>query len=202
VAYNRKDHFYKRAKAEGKASRAAFKIGQIQKKYKIVEKGATVVDLGAAPGGWMQELGKMVGKKGSVVGIDKLPLHFHPEDNMTFYLGDLQGDDAINQLKFRLVTETADTVVCDMAPNTSGVGYADAYKSFELANRAFEICQDVLKEGGNFVVKIFPGKENTELRANLKKCFRYVTTVVPPATRKSSSEQYFVARGFKGTETE
>lgn len=202
MAYKRKDHYYKRAKAEGKASRAAFKIGQIQKKYKVVERGSTVVDLGAAPGGWMQELGRMVGKKGCVVGVDKLPLHFHPEDNMTFYLGDLQGDDAINQLKFRLVTETADTVVCDMAPNTSGVGYADSYKSYELANRAFEICQDVLKEGGNFVVKIFPGKENNELRANLKKCFRYVTTVVPPATRKTSSEQYFVARGFKGFTSE
>lgn len=202
MAYNRKDHYYKRAKAEGKASRAAFKIGQIQKKYKIVERGSTVVDLGAAPGGWMQELGKMVGKKGFVLGIDKLPIRFHPEDNMTFYLGDLQGEDAINQLKFRLVTERADTVVCDMAPNTSGVGFADSYKSYELANRAFEICQGVLKEGGNFVVKIFPGKENNELRVDLKKNFRYVTTVVPPATRKTSSEQYFIARGFKGTESD
>lgn len=202
MAYKRKDYYYKRAKEEGKASRAAFKIGQIQKKFKIVERGSTVVDLGAAPGGWMQELGKMVGKKGFILGIDKLPIRFHPEDNMTFYLGDLQGDDAINQLKFRLVTETADTVVCDMAPNTSGVGYADAYKSYELAQRAYEICQGVLKEGGNFVVKVFPGKENSELRADLKKSFRYVTTVVPPATRKTSSEQYFVARGFRGIESD
>jgi 23S rRNA (uridine2552-2'-O)-methyltransferase len=85
-----------------------------------------------------------------------------------------------------------------MAPNTSGVGFADSYKSYELASRAFQICQGVLKEGGNFVVKVFPGKEINELRADLKKAFRYVTTVVPPATRKTSSEQYFVARGFRG----
>ena len=89
-----------------------------------------------------------------------------------------------------------------MAPNTSGVGYADAYRSYELAQCAYEICQSVLKDGGNFIVKVFPGKENNELRANLKKSFRYVTTVVPPATRKTSSEQYFVAGGFRGTKSD
>lgn len=198
MAYNRKDHYYKRAKLEGKASRAAFKLDQIQKKYKIIDRGATVLDLGAAPGGWMEELGKMVGKRGFVLGVDKLPIHIFPHENMLFYLGDVESKDAVAQLKFRLLTDTVDTVVSDMAPNTTGVAFSDSYKSYELAARALNICHDLLREGGNFVVKIFPGDELKDFKNVLEKCFRKVHTIIPPATRKTSSEMYLVARGYKG----
>jgi 23S rRNA (uridine2552-2'-O)-methyltransferase len=197
MAYNRKDHYYKRAKEQGKASRAAFKLDQIQKKYKIVEKGHTVLDLGSAPGGWFEELGKMVGKKGFVLGVDKLPLRIYPSENMLFYLGDLEAEDAIEQLRFRLLSDTVDSVVSDMSPNLSGIAFRDTYKSYELADRAFGICSELLREGGNFVVKIFPGKETTAFKKRLEKYFKKVHMVVPPATRRTSSEQYIVARGFK-----
>lgn len=197
MAYKRKDHYYKKAKAEGKASRAAFKLDQIQKKYKIVGRGDTVLDLGSAPGSWLAELGKMVGKKGFVLGVDKLPLHIYPNENMLFYLGDLESEDAIEQLRFRLLTDTVDSIVSDMSPNLSGIAFRDTYRSYELANKAFEICQELLREGGNFVVKIFPGKETTAFKKQLEKCFTKVHMVVPPATRRTSSEQYIVARGFQ-----
>lgn len=198
MAYNRKDHYYRRAKVSGKASRAAFKLDQIQKKYKVVSRGETVVDLGASPGGWMQELSRMVGKKGFVLGVDKLPIHIYPKENMLFYLGDLESEDAIEQLKFRLLSDEVDTVVSDMSPNLSGISFSDSYKSYELAAKAFEVCQELLREGGNFVVKIFPGKETNKFRKQLEKVFNKVHTVVPPATRSTSSEVYLVARGFCG----
>lgn len=197
MAYNRKDHYYKKAKEEGKASRAAFKLDQIQKKYKVVGRGDTVLDLGSAPGGWFKELGKMVGKKGFVLGVDKLPLRIYPTENMLFYLGDLEAEDAIEQLKFRLLSDRVDNVVSDMSPNLSGIAFRDTYKSYELADRAFKICSELLRDGGNFVVKIFPGKETIAFKKQLEKCFKKVHMVVPPATRRTSSEQYIVARGFK-----
>ncbi len=197
MAYNRKDHYYRRAKAEGKASRAAFKLDQIQKKYKLINRGETVVDLGAAPGSWMAELSKMVGKKGFVLGVDKFPIHIYPSGNMLFYLGDVESEDAIEQIKFRLLTDAVDAVVSDLSPNLSGVSFSDSYKSYELAKRALEVCHELLREGGNFVVKIFPGKEMKGFRKELEKCFDKVHTVVPPATRTTSSEQYIVARGFQ-----
>lgn len=198
MAYERKDHYYKRAKAEGKASRAAFKLDQIQKKYKLINKGGTVVELGAAPGGWMAELSKMVGKKGFVLGVDKLPIHIYPSGNTLFYLGDIESEDAIAQLKFRLLTDDVDTVVSDLSPNLSGISFSDSYKSYELAKRALEICHELLREGGSFVVKIFPGKEMKGFRKELEKCFEEVHTMVPPATRPTSSEQYIIARGYQG----
>jgi 23S rRNA (uridine2552-2'-O)-methyltransferase len=197
MAYNRKDHYYKKAKREGKVSRASFKLSQIQKKYKVIERGGTVLDLGSAPGGWFEELSKMVGKKGFVLGVDKLPIRTHPNENMLFYLGDLESEDAIEQLKFRLITDEVDTVVSDMSPNLSGVSFSDSFKSYELAKRALDICHELLREGGNFVVKIFPGKETKQLRKEMEKCFKKVHTVVPPATRSTSSEQYLVAREYK-----
>lgn len=202
MAYNRKDHYYNRAKKEGKASRASFKLEQIQKKYKIINRGETVLDLGAAPGGWMQELGKMVGKRGFVLGVDRLPIHIHPKENMLFYLGDIHSEDAVDQLKFRLLSETVDTIVSDMAPNISGVAFSDSYKSYELAMRALELCGELLREDGNFVVKIFPGQELDEFKKVLSESFRKVSSIIPPATRKTSKEMYIVARGFKGFTSE
>ena len=200
MAYNRKDHYYRRAKREGKASRAAFKLEQIQKKYKVINRGETVLDLGAAPGGWLQELSKMVGKRGFVLGVDKLPIRIYPSPNMLFYLGDVESEDAIEQLRFRLLTDTVDTVVSDMAPNISGVSFSDSYKSYELASRALEICQELLRNGGNLVVKIFPGKETKGFKKSLEKSFKKVHTIVPPATRTTSNEMYLIARGFTGGE--
>jgi 23S rRNA (uridine2552-2'-O)-methyltransferase len=198
MAYQRKDHYYKKAKKEGKPSRAAYKIEQIQKKLKLINRGDVVIDIGCSPGGWLKEISKMVGPKGNVIGVDVKALRVEIPKNSTFILGDIMSPDAINQICLRL-TRDADVIVSDMAPNLSGISFRDAYHSYELAARALEICRGILKEGGNFVVKVFPGKEITILKKLMEKLFKKVETIIPPATRKTSSEQYLIGMGHKKT---
>lgn len=196
MAYQRKDYYYKKAKKEGKPSRAAYKIEQIQKKLKLINKGDIVIDLGCSPGGWLKEISKMVGTSGTVIGIDVEALRVEIPKNGAFILGDIMNSDAINQICLRL-TRNADVIVSDMAPNLSGISFSDAYRSYELASRALEICRGILKEEGNFIVKVFPGKELSEFKKMLQRTFKKVETIIPPATRKTSSELYLVGIGRK-----
>jgi len=196
MAYKRKDFYYKKAKKEKKASRAAYKIAQLQKKLKLIRKGDIVIDLGCAPGGWIQEISKIIGPDGTLIGVDVEALRIGIPRNCTFILGDIMSPDAINQICLRL-TDEADVIVSDLAPKLSGIGFRDAYHSYELALRALEICKGILREGGNFIVKIFPGKETNEYKKLLKQSFEKVETVIPPATRKTSSELYLIGIGHK-----
>lgn len=196
MAYKRKDHFYKRAKREGKASRAVYKLSELQKRFELVRRGDTVLDLGCAPGGWMQELAAFVGPKGRVVGIDLLDLAIALPPQCTFIKGDLGDGEARTQLANALGGK-ANAVVSDMAPNLSGVAFADAYRSYELAMLALDLCAELLAEGGHFVVKIFPGEEFHDYVRELKRRFATVKTVTPEATRKGSSERYLIAKGYK-----
>lgn len=196
MAYKRKDFYYKKAKKEKKASRAAYKIAQLQKKLKLIRKGDIVIDLGCAPGGWIQEISKIIGPDGTLIGVDVEALRIGIPSNCTFILGDIMSPDAINQICLRL-TDEADVIVSDLAPKLSGIGFRDAYHSYELALRALEICKGILKEGGNFIVKLFPGKEMKEYKKLLKQSFEKVETVIPPATRKTSSELYLIGMGHK-----
>jgi len=196
MAFKRKDHFYRRAKAEGKASRAVYKLAELQRRYGIVKKGDTVVDLGSAPGGWMQELAPMVGLRGKVVGIDILPLKIALPGQCRFIEGDINDEGSAREVE-QAAGGKADAVLSDMSPNLSGVAFADAYKSYELALAALDFARRILRPGGSFVVKIFPGDEFGEFLAQLKGAFEEVHTVVPDATRKTSSERYLVAMGFK-----
>lgn len=196
MGYDRKDHFYRRAKREGKASRAVYKLSELQKRFHLVRHGNTVIDLGCAPGGWMQELSAMVGPKGCVIGIDLLPIKILRAANCHFIKGDVEDASNINEI-LRLAGGKADTVLSDMSPNLSGIAFADAYRSYELCMRALDLCKILLKPNGNFVVKIFPGDELANFISELKKQFDKVDVVIPEATRKTSSERYIVARGFK-----
>ncbi|MBI4126160.1 MAG: RlmE family RNA methyltransferase [Deltaproteobacteria bacterium] len=196
MAYDRKDHYYRRAKAEGKASRAAYKISQLHRQFHLFRRGDKVVDLGCAPGGWLQEVSTFVGPQGKVVGVDLLPLKIVLPKNVTFIPGDLRTPGVTTAIHERLGGE-ADVVLSDMAPNTTGVAFTDAYRSFELAKFAFEACQRLLKDDGKFVVKIFTGDEVKVFRQTLAECFTTVQIVTPPATRKGSFEIYIVATGYK-----
>lgn len=198
MAYDRKDHFYRRAKREGRASRAAYKLSELQDRFSIVKNGATIIDLGAAPGGWLQELSEMAGTAGNIVGIDLLPLKIHPPKNCAFILGNIEHEESQRRIS-ELCKGKADVIVSDMAPNLSGVAFADAYRSYELSVVALGICRKFLKAGGNFVVKIFPGDEFESFLDELKRNFRAVKVVIPKATRKTSSERYIVATGFQDT---
>ena len=196
MAYERKDHFYKRAKREGKVSRAVYKLAELQKRFHLVKRGDVVLDLGCAPGGWMKEVSPLVGDSGKVIGVDLLPLKTSVPKNSLFILGDLTEESSRKAIRDASGGEVS-SVLSDMAPNLSGVAFADAYRSFELATLALDVCGDLLKDGGNFVVKIFPGDELEGYLAKLKKRFAKVTMLTPEATRKTSSERYIVCQGFR-----
>lgn len=196
MSYERKDHFYRKAKREGKVSRAAYKIEELNQRFGIIKKNDVVLDLGAAPGGWLKETSRFVGERGRVIGIDLLPIKTHLPPNCAFILGDLSETGSQKKLA-DFVKGKVDVVLSDMSPNLSGVAFADAYRSYELALLAFEICKILLREGGNFVLKIFPGNEFSEYMKILRKNFFEATVVVPKSTRKTSSERYVVAKKFK-----
>ena len=195
MPYDRKDYYYKKAKSEGKASRAAYKLLQLQEKFKFLKAGSKVVDLGCTPGGWLQELSQIIGPQGKVVGIDILPLKINLPPNCTFLNESIEDETTVLHIKESLNGE-ANAVVSDMSPNLSGVQFADAYKSYELANLGFELCLDILTPGGTYVCKIFPGQEVQDFRKVLQQNFAKVSTFTPPSTRKTSTEIYLVCLNF------
>lgn len=138
----------------------------------------------------------MVGPRGMVVGIDILPLKIALPGQCRFIEGDINDEGSAREVE-QAAGGKADAVLSDMSPNLSGVAFADAYKSYELALAALDFARRILRPGGSFVVKIFPGDEFGEFLAQLKGAFEEVHTVVPDATRKTSSERYLVAMGFK-----
>lgn len=200
MQYDRKDHFYKKAKKEGKASRAVYKLAELQKKFHLVKNGSVALDLGSAPGGWMQDLSQMVGVTGKVIGVDLLPLKIQLLRNCVFFLGNLE-DEEIRAKISDAAGGLVDSVLSDMAPNISGIAFADAHRSFLLASLALDMCEALLKNGGGFVVKIFPGEDFANFKSTMKKKFERVAQVVPEATRKTSNEVYLVGVGFKRNES-
>ena len=193
--YVRKDRFYDKAKEKGYASRAYFKLEQIQKKYRILKAGDGVVDLGCAPGGWLQVAAELVGKGGKVFGIDLLPVTISPKENVTIVQGDIYDDSVITEIKGEL--RSVNVVLSDMSPSISGVKFKDKHLSHELAVRALEIVVAILSPGGHFVTKIFPGEEFAGFKKELQGHFEKVVQFRPEATRKSSIEVYLVGMGFK-----
>ncbi len=196
MLYERKDHFYKKAKEVGFKSRAAFKLVEIEKKFRLFKEGMTVVDLGCAPGSWVQVISRAVGSDGKVIGIDTDPIESVSEKNVSFIQGDIREERTKQMLLYELGRKV-DLVVSDLAPHLSGIKFQDHYNSYELAEQAFKLCRLVLKENGDFVVKIFPGEELELFKNNLKGSFDHLKTFIPEATRKSSSEVYLIARGYK-----
>lgn len=189
--FERKDHFYERAKREGHASRAVYKLSEIQKKYKILKTGNRVLELGAAPGGWLPLIAKEIGLKGNIVAIDLLPLKIPPPKNAQFFQIDLADlDETIAQEKFNVI-------LSDISPNLSGITFQDSYRSHEIAQTIFGLCAKRLASNGNLVIKIFPGDETKTFKKELEKQFQTLKTFIPEATRKTSSEVYLIALGFK-----
>ena len=187
--FKRKDFYYKKAKDEGYRSRAAYKLIEIQKKFKIFNKNSTVLDLGAAPGGWLQIAGKYA-TTGKIIGIDLLDIA--PIENIKIIREDIYKIDlnkTFENLKF-------DVILSDMAPNLSGIKHADYFKSYELALKAFDIVEKYLKNNGNFVVKIFKGREFEDFTKVLKRTFKNVKIFKPNSSRDSSAEIYIVAKNF------
>ena len=200
--YNRKDHLYHQAKEEGYRSRAAYKLLELDKKFHLLKKSAKIIDLGCAPGSWLQVASAKVGSSGVVIGIDRLPVQpFIKESfaNKGCRPVILQGDILDPQIQAKVI-ETAgghvDVVLSDMSPDLSGVYFRDASDSAELVQMAFNIASDVLKAGGAIVTKIFPGTEADEIFKAMQPHYAKLTRETLKSTRTTSKEIYFV--GFKG----
>src|SRR6202012_5780107 len=186
------DPYVAKAKASGYRSRAAFKLVELDDKFHFLKKGAKVLDLGAAPGGWSQ----VAAAKGAmVVAADVLEMEEIP--GVTFFRADLTDPDVPAMLKDAL-GGPADLVMTDMAANTTGHRATDHLRTTALVEIALEVAEDSLRPGGAFVGKVFQGGATNELLAGLKKAFREVKHVKPPASRAESVELYVVALGFKG----
>jgi 23S rRNA (uridine2552-2'-O)-methyltransferase len=186
------DPYVQAAKAQGWRSRAAFKLLELDEKYKLISKNARVVDLGAAPGGWSQvALSKGAAK---VVGIDLLPII--PIPGASFIEGDFNAEDMEARLK-DLLGGQADLVLSDMAPNTTGHVATDHIRIMALTELALDFAATILTPGGAFVAKLFQGGAEHGLLNKLKKHFRTVRHAKPPASRKDSKEMYIIATGFR-----
>ena len=187
------DPYVAAAKSKGYRSRSAFKLVELDEKFHFLKKGAAVLDLGAAPGGWSQ----VASARGAVVvAADVLAMEEIP--GVTFFQADLTDPDVLALLKAAL-NGPADLVLTDMAAPTTGHRATDHIRTIALVEIALEVAEDVLRPGGTFVGKVFQGGSSNELLARLKKNFREVKHVKPPASRAESVELYVVALGFKAT---
>jgi 23S rRNA (uridine2552-2'-O)-methyltransferase len=189
------DPYVRAARAQGLRSRAAFKLMEIDDRFRIIPPGARIVDLGAAPGGWTQVAVQRAGPGAKVVALDVLPMD--PVTGAIVLQGNFQ-DDATEQAVRAALDGPADLVLSDMAPNTSGHSATDHLRIVALAELALDFAAKVLTPGGGFVAKVFQGGTERALLAALKRDFAAVRHAKPPASRKDSSELYVVATGFRG----
>lgn len=189
------DIFVRRSRQEGYRSRAVYKFLEINDKDRLVKPGMTVVDLGAAPGGWSQAVAKLVGKKGHVIAMDILPME--PLDKVEFLQGDFREQEVLDQLLEIIGERGVDLVISDMAPNISGMEAVDQPRAMYLAELALDMARQVLNRGGDFLVKVFQGEGFDEYLRDLRGSFDKVITRKPKASRPRSREAYLLARGFK-----
>ena len=190
------DHYVKQSQKEGYRSRASYKLQELQEKDRLIKPGMTVVDLGAAPGGWSQVAAELVGHKGRVLASDILEMDALA--GVDFVQGDFTEEEVFDQLLEKLGEERADLVISDMAPNMSGVRAVDQPASMYLVELAVDMARQTLKPGGAFVAKVFQGEGFDELIRDLRSQYQTVVTRKPGASRPRSREVYVVARGFKG----
>lgn len=191
----KRDYYYKKAKAESYRSRAAFKLKQLNRKFGLIRKGDIVVDLGASPGGWMQVAREIVGEKGYVLGVDIAGIEEFPFENVGRIRGDFTSKAIIEEIKGAV--KQAGVVISDASPDISGVWDIDHFRSIELCNHALALCREILRPGGNFLVKVFQGEALEDFIKDVKKEFSYVKVTKPRASRSKSSEVYVIGKGYK-----
>jgi 23S rRNA (uridine2552-2'-O)-methyltransferase len=191
----KKEHFYKEAKRVGYRARSAFKLKQIQKKFKVLKENNTIIDLGAAPGGWSQVAKEIVGEKGKVIGIDISPIM--PINGIIFLKGDMTKESSVNEIKNMTSDNKVDVILSDMSPDISGNYSVDHARSIYLCEQALRAAELLLKKDGNFICKTFGGEYLQELIQKIKNRFKNVKCFSPDASRKSSSEIYIIAKYFQ-----
>jgi len=195
----KRDYYYKKAKQEKYRSRAAYKLFQAIKKYHFIEYGDVVVDLGAAPGGWMQAARKTVGNKGFVLGVDLRSIEPFPQHYVRTIICDITEEQAEQQI-LEMLPKKADAVISDASPNISGIWEVDHARQIDLAQRALEIALATLRPSGNFFVKVFQGDMLDDFAHKVKQHFETVLVIKPQASRSKSSEMFILGRHLKNAE--
>lgn len=191
ASYNQKDYYFNKAKKEGFRARSSYKLIEIAKKYQLIRRNDTVLDIGCAPGSWLQVIKQMT--KGRIVGIDLVSIK--PIEGVTFIQGNIEDTEIKKQLKGKF-----DVVLSDIAPKTSGVRERDQMLSYILSRKSFVIAKKVLNINGNFLVKTFQSQETEDLVKEMKPYFTFIKRYSPQSSREGSKEIYIVATGFKEKE--
>ena len=192
----KRDYYYKKAKQEMYRSRAAYKLFQAIRKYEFIKRGDVVIDLGAAPGGWIQAARKTVGTKGFVLGLDLKPIEPFTQQYVRTIICDMTEDDAIQQI-LELLPRKADVVISDASPSISGIWEVDHARQVDLAQKALYIASETLRPEGNLFVKVFQGDLLDDFVEKVKLQFRLVRVIKPHASRAKSSEMFVLATNFK-----
>jgi len=192
----KRDYYYKKAKEEKYRSRAAYKLFQAVEKYHFIKKEDVVVDLGAAPGGWVQAVRKIVGKKGFVLGVDLKPIEPFPEHNVRTIIGDITEQETLEQVVDALPRK-ADVVISDASPNISGIWEIDHARQMDLAQHSLKIALETLRPSGNFFVKVFQGDMLDDFIKKVEKRFEDVKVIKPKASRAKSSELFILGMRLK-----
>ncbi len=196
MVYTPQDRFFKKAKQDGYRSRAAYKLVELQQRFRLIASGDNVVDLGAAPGGWLQVAAKLTGPNGKIVGVDLQPIQPFQERNIMLLQGNAMTGPIQDQIK-ELLGGTAHCVLSDMAPKLSGIRDADMARCQELNRLALQVARELLRPGGVLLVKSFVSEDLQTYSAELKNCFAAVQRTKPEASRHGSSEFYFFAKGYQ-----
>ena len=190
------DPYVKQAQKDGYRSRASYKLLEVQEKYKLIRPGMSVVDLGAAPGGWSQVTSRLIGGQGRLIASDILEMDSIPD--VTFIQGDFTQDDVLAQILKAVGNSQVDLVISDMAPNMSGTPEVDMPKAMFLCELALDLAARILKPGGNFVIKVFQGEGFDAYVKDARQKFDKVQMIKPDSSRGSSREQYMLAWGYRG----
>lgn len=192
------DKYVKMAQKDGYRSRASYKLLEIQEKDKIIRPGMTVIDLGAAPGGWSQVTSRLIGGQGRLIASDILEMDSIPD--VTFIQGDFTEDAVLAQILEAVGNTQVDLVISDMAPNMSGLSAVDMPRAMFLCELALDLAGRVLRPGGDFLIKVFQGEGFDEYHKDIRKLFDKVQMRKPSSSRDRSREQYLLGRGFRGIE--
>ena len=190
------DPFVKQAQKDGYRSRASYKLLEIQEKDRLIRPGMSVIDLGAAPGGWSQVTSRLIGGQGRLIASDILEMDSIPD--VTFIQGDFTEDAVLQQILHAVGDSHVDLVISDMAPNMSGTPEVDMPRAMFLCELALDLATRVLKPGGDFLIKIFQGEGFDEYLKDVRTKFDKVQMRKPSSSRDRSREQYLLGKGFKG----
>jgi 23S rRNA (uridine2552-2'-O)-methyltransferase len=192
----KREYYYKKAKEENYRSRATYKLSQTAGTFHFIRRGDVVVDLGAAPGGWIQAARKIVGKTGFVLGVDLKPIEPFPWEYVRTIVADMREPEVLQQIE-SFLPRKADVVISDASPNISGVWEMDHACQIDLATQAMQLALHLLRPRGNFFVKVFEGDLLNEFIKTVKTHFEVVKITKPKASRQKSSEMYLLATGMK-----